>query len=260
MSFLPFPALQSRPLADIKPNSHSKILVFSDPTLGKYYATTYEQKGFWATQPLAKILVREILLCEPGVILSCCNHYVWPWCFVLGGTVRVRAGPWASSSRRRGGSRCSPETRRPGRGAVFGSWGDKTYRSCVRWKRKSAPLGRLGLDSTSCAEKIVYTRRVLNPDTRQARIRISNGGNVAAAAAAAAAAASLRAAAEVRTRRRTGGSGTIAEADRCARGGGQVGVFSMNGTIALLYHVLLYHVVLVVVCLWYVMLHYIISY
>ena len=48
------------------PNSRSKILVFSDPTLGKYYATTYETKSFWATQPLAKILVREILLCEPG--------------------------------------------------------------------------------------------------------------------------------------------------------------------------------------------------
>ena len=58
------------------PNSRSKILVFSDPTLGKYYATTYEKNGFWATQPLSKILVREILLCEPGVLCVC---YILYW-------------------------------------------------------------------------------------------------------------------------------------------------------------------------------------
>ena len=32
-----------------------KIPVFSDPAPGKSYATTYEQMGSWATQPLAKI-------------------------------------------------------------------------------------------------------------------------------------------------------------------------------------------------------------
>ena len=47
--------------------SRSKILVFLDPTLGKYYATTYKRKVSGQPQPLAKILVREILLCEPGV-------------------------------------------------------------------------------------------------------------------------------------------------------------------------------------------------
>ena len=55
------------------PNSHSKIQVFSDPTLGKYYAITYQQKGFWATQPLEQILVAELLVCELGV----CYGMVW---------------------------------------------------------------------------------------------------------------------------------------------------------------------------------------
>ena len=49
------------------PDSHSKIQVFSDPTLGKSYAMTYQQKGFWATQPLQQILAAEFLVCELGV-------------------------------------------------------------------------------------------------------------------------------------------------------------------------------------------------
>ena len=34
----------------------------------RYYATTYKNKGLWATQPLDKILVAEILVCELGVV------------------------------------------------------------------------------------------------------------------------------------------------------------------------------------------------
>ena len=51
------------------PGLHYKIPAFSDPAPGKSYATTYEQMGSRATQPLAKILRAGILLLRPGVIL-----------------------------------------------------------------------------------------------------------------------------------------------------------------------------------------------
>ena len=48
--------------------SFYKIWTGGKRTLGKSCAITYHQKGFWATQPLDKILDSELLLCELGVI------------------------------------------------------------------------------------------------------------------------------------------------------------------------------------------------
>ena len=59
----------------VTPNPHHKILVFPDPTLGKYrkilaHPSKYLSNIFvWATQPLANILVAEILVCELGVLI-----------------------------------------------------------------------------------------------------------------------------------------------------------------------------------------------
>ena len=39
------------------PNSRYKILVFLDPTLGKYYATTYKTKGFLGNPTLGENIV-----------------------------------------------------------------------------------------------------------------------------------------------------------------------------------------------------------
>ena len=54
-------------LVTLHPVSVRRFPVFSDPAPGKSYATSCEQMGSWATQPLAKIFYAGILLWRPGV-------------------------------------------------------------------------------------------------------------------------------------------------------------------------------------------------